>query len=335
MYRNDASELTRIKALALEETVDAVIITDRNGVVLWHNSAFTRLTGYTFEETVDRTLGFLKSGEHDELFYRDLWQTILSGGSWRGELVNRRKDGRLYVEEQTITPVKGSNGEITHFIAIKHDITERKRQQEQLEYLATHDALTKLPNRRVVEDALERAVARGDKEVSGALAFLDIDNLKLINDSLGHVAGDEVLKALAARLKAALRPRDLLARVAGDEFVILFEGIGVKESRNRLGHIRRSVSEKPLYIHNKPLYMTVSIGLVPVVPGMSVRQLVSRADSAMYEAKRRGGNRIEIGDLSTSYLDETEARFRPGRRVTSFPSVKSIAVVSLSTYHES
>lgn len=311
---SEAPDLTALKAIALDAAANAVVITDRDGRIQWVNAAFTRLTGYEPEEVMGRTPRLLRSGRHDEAFYRQLWDTILSGQPWHGQVINRRKDGSLYVEEQTITPVH-TNGEVTHFIAIKSDITQRKHQEEQLEYLATHDALTGLPNRIALQAAVERAIALVDRGVGSALVLLDMDNLKMINDTMGHSAGDKALIALAQRLKANLQARDLLARVAGDEFVILLNDTDLEEAVRTAQRLRQAVGALPVNVDGQSVFVTVSIGLVPVESGLDVEQLLSQADAAMYQAKLRGGNRVQVAQSSSPPTGRISAEFAAGQRV--------------------
>jgi len=307
-------DLTELKAIALEAAANAVAITTRDGRIQWVNAAFTRLTGYTASEVVGKTPGILRSGKHSAAFYREMWETILSGRPWHGQLINRRKDGSLYVEEQTITPVQ-TDGQVSHFIAIKSDITQRKRQEEQLEYLATHDALTDLPNRRVLQRALKQAVARAGQGVPSAVVLLDMDNLKMINDSLGHSAGDKALIALAKRLQHHLRPQDLLARVAGDEFVVLLEDVNWDQAVDIAQRLRQAVVNAPVAIDGRDVFLTVSLGVVPVAACSDVEQLLASADAAMYQAKLRGGNRVQIAHVGAEAAGPVSHGFAATQKV--------------------
>lgn len=309
-----APNLTELKAIALDAAANAVVITDRNGRILWVNAAFTRLTGYRAEEVIGKTPGILRSGRHDAAFYREMWETILSGRPWHGQMVNRRKDGTVYVEEQTITPVH-TGGRVTHFIAIKSDITQRKQQEERLEYLATHDALTDLPNRRALEEAVKKAIARTAEGVVSALLLLDMDNLKMINDSLGHSAGDKALVALARRLRANLRPHDMLARVAGDEFVVLLEDTSLEQAARIAQRLRQAVGDTPVTVDGNNVFVTVSIGLVPIHCETEVEQLLSHADAIMYQAKLRGGNRVQVTEPCDLDPERIGAGFTAAQRV--------------------
>lgn len=213
----------RLQTAALDAAANGITITDRQGIIQYVNPAFAELTGYTAADIVGRTPNVLKSGRHPPAFYRRLWQTISAGKVWRGEMHNRRRDGSLYIDEQTITPVKGPDGAITHFISIRWDVSEQRRQEERIQHLATHDPLTNLPNRRVMLEHLQRIVARCKRGPCAVLLVLDIDNFQLLNDTAGHHAGDQVLVEVARLAAGMLRAGDLLTRMGSDEFAALLE----------------------------------------------------------------------------------------------------------------
>ncbi|MFZ5647428.1 MAG: bifunctional diguanylate cyclase/phosphodiesterase [Bacillota bacterium] len=292
--RNRREEQLRIHAAALQSAANAVVITNTDGRIIWTNPAFTHLTGYKEEEALEMDMSMLKSGKQEPVYYQNLWETILSGKVWHGEIENLRKDGSLYIEEQTITPVRDAEGKITHFVAIKQDVTKRKQQEQQLCYLATHDSLTGLPNRRLLEDAMKRVVARSRRGAENSLLFMDLDNFKLVNDTLGHAAGDQVLYTLTRILQKHLRTGDLLVRFGGDEFAVLLEGIGRDEAVAVAERMRREVEEYRFVVGDQNFHLSLSIGLV-VVDGASQPGLVlSQADTAMYMAKEQGRNRVVV-----------------------------------------
>src|SRR3989338_4124741 len=215
----------RLRDSALNVAASAIVITDQNARITWANQAFTKLTGYGLDEAVGRHCGELvKSGHQDRQFYEEMWQTIIFGQVWHGELINRRKDGTLYHDEMTITPVLGKDGEITHFVAMKHDISARKISEEHLKNLAFYDPLTQLPNRRLLVDRLGPALAASKRSGHhGALMFLDLDNFKPLNDEHGHDVGDLLLIEAARRISSCVREEDTVARFGGDEFVVILK----------------------------------------------------------------------------------------------------------------
>ncbi len=293
-----AAGLTEIQlqSLALDGVRHSVVITARDGRIEWVNPAFTALTGYTREEAVGRTPALLKSGLHSPPFFEELWKTILAGRTWEGEVTNRRKDGSLYVEDQTITPVRDEKGEIAHFVAVKRDVTERKRIEESIVHLARHDPLTDLPNRRVVEENLARLVARAERGLPSSLLLVDLDNFKEINDRSGHAAGDELLRAFAQIFLDAVRPGDLVGRIGGDEFVVLLEGTGAEEARVAAERIceRAAVAPLPEGYDGPPV--GASIGVAIVAGHHDPFGVLATADAALYDAKAEGKGRVVVRD---------------------------------------
>ncbi len=285
-------EQLELQRVALESAANAVVVTDRAGVIRWVNPAFTRLTGWTSQEAFGRTPRILKSGNHGDAFYRQMWERLAAGEVWQGELYNRRKDGSLYLEEQTITPVHTSTGEITHFVAIKLDITARKHQEEQIRYLAMHDALTGLPNRRLLAENLVRVVHQARRGRPGALMILDVDNFKIVNDSLGHAAGDQLLKQLTELIAGSLRPGDFVARLGGDEFAVLIEGSDLDDAVTTAERIRSCLEAFRFRFGGHQIDVGASIGLTPVKGDIDAEALMVQADSALYAAKERGKNRV-------------------------------------------
>lgn len=292
--RKQAETQLRLQAAALESATHAILITDCAGTITWVNPAFTRLTGYSAADALGQNTRLLKSGEQDAPFYENLWQTILAGQVWHGELVNQRKDGSRYIEEQTITPVVNELGEITHFISIQQDITERKHSEQQLSYLASHDPLTGLPNRNALEADLERVVVRARRGQASALLFLDLDNFKLVNDTMGHTAGDQVLVTLTQVLAHHLREGDLLARLGGDEFAVLLEGTDLAYARLIAERMLEAVDAHHFTLEGRSFDLGLSIGLVPIDGQQSAPGLLAQAEIAMYTAKEQGRNRAVL-----------------------------------------
>lgn len=316
----------QLQRAALEAAANGIVITDTNGIIEWVNPAFTTLTGWTAEEAVGDTPRILRSGKQSRAFYARMWQQLKAGEVWRGEMQNRRKDGTLYPEEQTITSVRNEKGEIAHFVAIKQDISDRKQQEEQIRFLALHDPLTSLPNRRAFEAALAR-FASGERE--GAILILDIDDFKLVNDSAGHAVGDQLLVEVTSLLHTQLRPGDFLARLGGDEFVVLIQNAGASLAQDVAERLRSALARMS-FDHNGSSYcITVSVGVSLFSSGEDPKTIVAHADMAMYSAKEHGKNRVAHYPIEgvtgihevTLWLSRIRAALRDGGFVLSFQPV--------------
>ncbi len=261
---------------------------------MWANSAFSRLTGYSPEEAVGNNPNKLtKSGIQNEVFYQDMWADLLAGQPWRGERINKRKNGSLYHEELSIAPVKNGAGDITHFIGIKEDITERKEMEAQLQKLASIDPLTGLFNRRVFLEQLEqeRAKVARLRYYSTVLLMLDLDFFKRVNDTYGHATGDVVLKAFAEIARNNSRTIDIPARLGGEEFAILLDGADKKDAMTMAERLRQQVAEIVIDHEAGPVQITVSIGAaILLADDINGEAVLHRADAALYEAKDRGRN---------------------------------------------
>ena len=289
----------RLQRVALESAANAIVITDTNGVIEWVNPAFTTLTGWTAEEAIGDTPRILRSGNHGGAFYKRMWQQLNAGEIWRGEMFNRRKDGTIYPEEQTITPVRDENGKIAHFVAIKQDISERKKQEEQIRFLALHDTLTSLPNRRAFEAQLARFTHDVRASRQAAILVLDVDEFKLVNDTAGHPVGDELLIEITSLMQAQLRPGDFLARLGGDEFVVLLQNVE-RELAYDIAERLRAAVEAMWFEHEGIVYaVTISIGIAMLGADEDPKTLVAHADTAMYSAKEHGKNRVAGYPLAT------------------------------------
>jgi len=313
--RMPTQELLALQAAALNAAANAILITDVQGIILWVNPAFTRLTGYAPEEALGRTPRLLRSGKHDRAFYQNLWQTILAGAVWQGELYNRRKDGGLYMEEMTVTPVRRElSGEIGWFVAIKQDISPRVQAEQRLQFLATHDTLTELPNRSLFQDRLRHALKLASRNESLiAVLFLDLDDFKPINDKYGHETGDRVLQMIAKRLLLAVRESDTLARFGGDEFVVLLENIPNREASLTAAEKISASLAQPYQLQGEAFTITTSIG-ISIFPehgrehGREPRELLKKADAAMYRVKQKTKNGYQI----YSGESQGEGASRPG-----------------------
>lgn len=309
--RTSIAEALRLHDAALNAAANAIVITDRDARVIWANQAFTRLTGYEFDEAAGQYCGDLvKSGYQERHFYAAMWQTILSGQVWHGELINRHKDGTLYHDEMTITPVRGKDGEITHFVALKQDITARKISEEHLKNLAFYDPLTQLPNRRLLIDRLGQTLASSRRSSRyGALMFLDLDNFKPLNDAHGHDVGDLLLIEAARRIVGCVREEDTVARFGGDEFVVMLKELDADNATsatqaNIVAEKIRAALAKPYLLEllqeeDGELvvehHCTSSIGIVLFANHEYDREDVLKwADAAMYQAKAAGRNAIRF-----------------------------------------
>lgn len=292
-----ASEMEMSKlSHAVEQTADTIMITDKNGIIEYVNSGFEETTGYERAEVVGRTPNIVKSGEMSDDFYIELWESVLKGEVFRDVFVNRKKNGSVYFEEKTITPLRDINNEITHFISSGKDITDRMRTQERLQYLAHHDVLTGLPNRMLFMDRLSQAIKHIKRDGGMvALMFLDIDRFKNINDTLGHPAGDTMLRIIAKRLSNVLREQDTVARLSGDEFAIILEGLNGMDVIPSIARKLLLEISHPMQINDNELFTTSSIGIsIYPTDGEEPHTLLKNADSAMYHAKEKGRNNYQF-----------------------------------------
>lgn len=290
-----------LQTTALQAAANAIVITDSDGTIRWVNPAFARLTGYSREEAVGRRTSMLKSGRHDQVFYQGLWEAVLAGRIWRGEMQNRRKDGSLYTEEQTITPVRQDDGAITHFVAIKQDITDRIRQQEQIQHLARHDLLTDLPNRQVLQENLEQAVDRARHGRPSALLLLDVDDFKVVNEAGGHAAGDQVLVSLAHLLSTHLRPEDVLTRTGGDEFGVVVTDVTAQEARIVAERLRKAADGFHFLAGDCSCDPSISLGVAPINGELALPEIMNLAVRALYTAKHLGKNRVVLLEPSDEH----------------------------------
>lgn len=282
----------RLLSAALASAGNAVFITDRDGNIQWVNEAFTRLSGYTPQDALGRNPRFMKSGKQSQEYYKRLWTTLLKGEIWYSETIERRKDGGFYTVQQTITPIRSSRGEITHFISIHEDITAKKETEARIERLAHYDGLTSLPNRALFYDRLRQAgrlAARNHHSV--ALLFLDLDRFKAVNDSFGHAVGDLLLQAVAGRLKDCMRESDTVARLAGDEFTIILPHITARADAAMVAEKILAALATPFQLDGHEIRTSASIGIA-LYPddARDEEDLVKLADAAMYTAKTQGRN---------------------------------------------
>ncbi len=277
-------------AHAAHQSGDAIMITGADGLIEYVNPAFERNTGYTLAEAKGRSPGILKSGVHGREFYARLWRALQAGEVVRLVFTNRRKNGELYHEEKTISPIRDAQQNIRHYVATSRDVSERIRAQDQLEYLAGMDPLTDLPNRRLFTDRLRHAMRRSRRmERPLAVLFIDLDRFKVINDTLGHSVGDALLAEVAARLRGCVRDSDTVARLGGDEFTILLEDTGDRDAVSEIATKILATLAHGVRVHGREFFVSASVG-VALYPenGQSVDELLSRADLSMYRAKTAG-----------------------------------------------
>ena len=290
-----ADEELRIAARILDVTAEGVLITDPDHRILRVNKAFTLVTGYGIDEVRGKRPRVLSSGRHDEAFYRDMRSQLEREGAWRGEIWNKRKNGEVYPQWLSISAMHDAAGAVTHYVGVFSDISQLAASREHIERLATHDELTGLPNRSLLGDRLDHAIdaaRRARHEL--ALCFIDLDNFKTINDSLGHDAGDEMLRIAARRIVDHVRASDTVARIGGDEFVLLLEQTSRHECLQTIERISRGMAEN-VSLRDSTVATAASIGIAffPSDGGDSAT-LMRHADAAMYRAKRAGRARYEF-----------------------------------------
>ncbi|ABM18888.1 diguanylate cyclase domain-containing protein [Marinobacter nauticus] len=280
----------------IESSFEGIMVTDKDVCIEFVNPAFTQMTGYTAEEVIGRSPDLLSSGRHDSEFYRRMWNSLETHGYWRGEIWNRRKTGELYLELLTITAITDDDGNTTHYAGLFTDITQNRKNEEQIRQLAYYDALTGVPNRRLLEDRLDHAIRHAHrKEMLLAVMFMDLDRFKEVNDTLGHAVGDDLLLQFTARVKDCLREDDTLARLGGDEFIVLLPEMEQLSDVFAVADRLIEVNKRPYQINGNHINVGSSIG-ISLYPedGTTVQELINGADIAMYRAKRDGRNRYKL-----------------------------------------
>lgn len=287
----------RLAADFFNHAQQGMMITDPQGTIINVNNAFTRMSGYGREEAIGQNPRLLSSGRHEPAFYRDFWQALLETGHWRGEIWDRRKNGEIFAEYMTVDAVRNEEGNIRHFVALFSDITEIKEQQAHLEHLAHFDPLTGLPNRLLFADRLNLALSQTERRGQNlALAYLDLDGFKKVNDCHGHALGDQLLIALTRRMKHALRESDTIARLGGDEFAVILTDLTDIDSTLPLLDRLLTAASETVRIGEIDLSVSSSIGVVfyPQTVEVDSAELLHQADRAMYQAKLAGKNRYKI-----------------------------------------
>jgi diguanylate cyclase (GGDEF)-like protein/PAS domain S-box-containing protein len=306
------SEL-RISAAAFEAQ-EGMLITDSHNVIMRVNQAFTSITGYLAEDVIGKNPALLSSGRQDDAFYQAMWESLNATGKWEGEVWNRRKDGEIYPEYLLISAVKDVNNDVANYVATFKDITANKAAESEIKNLAFYDPLTQLPNRRLLADRLNHALASSARNnCVGALLFIDLDNFKTLNDTLGHDMGDALLKQVALRLKSCIREDDTLARLGGDEFVVILESlselpIDAAAKAEYIGDKILAELNRVYLLASMEYHGAASVG-VTLFSGheLSVDELMKQADIAMYQAKKSGRNTLRFFDLETQKLINARA----------------------------
>ncbi|WP_136680406.1 ABC transporter substrate binding protein [Neptunomonas sp. XY-337] len=288
----DLQKLSR----AVEQSPTMVLITDAHGTIEYVNEEFTEVTGYSLDEVRGLTPAVLNAGEMEGDFYKDMWKTIKAGHDWHGEIRNKTKSGQPYWSMLSISPILDESGDITHYIGVSEDISAQKKTQEQIEQLAFYDPLTRLGNRRLFREQLEGEIRKAVRsDTLFALFYLDLDNFKQVNDTLGHDVGDRLLQTVADRLRYVLRNSDFIARLGGDEFIALLPDVsGPIEAQVVADKLLKALCQ-PIYLGNTEVDVTVSLGItLAPLDGDDWSVLMKNADLAMYRAKHEGRNNYKF-----------------------------------------
>ncbi len=305
--RSAEAELTRY-ATVFTSSSEGMLITDAAGTIIAANPAFSRITGYTLDEVIGHSPGLLNSGRQDAGFYRRMWSAINSRGQWQGEIWNRRRNGSIYPEWLSISAVHGEDGKVLNYIGIFSDITERKEAEARILHLAHHDPLTNLPNRALLQDRLQQVLLQARRHKRGvAVLLLDLDRFKTINDILGHESGDGLLLQITERCRSTIRDTDTLARLSGDEFVIVLQEV---DGAHDAALIARKILDEvalPCQLGEHRITVTASIGIALYdQDGGTPSALLRNADAAMHRAKEAGRNGFEFfsAEMNTSSLGQ-------------------------------
>lgn len=312
-------------AAVFDCTREGVLVTDAQGLIVHVNRAFMEITGYSREDVMGERPSLFKSGRHSSNFYQQVFQTLERTGEWSGEIWNRRKSGEIYPQWQTIRVIHNDQGQVSHYVAVFSDISAIKDSEHELAHLAHHDPLTDLPNRLLFTDRAEQALASAQVHKRGcALLLMDLDHFKIINDSLGHNVGDQLLKAVGERLKGLFGPGVTLARLGGDEFAVLAESCPQVVQAAALAQRMLDAMKEPFVFDGNQLFISASIG-ISLFPSdaLSAEQLLRNADSALFKAKSAGRegyalyteeltahaqHRVEIASELRRALDQQELR---------------------------
>lgn len=292
----DQDDELRKAAVVFEASSDAILVLDADGLVRMVNTSFTKMTGFTESDILGKSPRLLRAGRKDEKRYDAMWQTVLKKGHWRGELWRRKKSGETYPEWTSITAVKDSNEKVLEYVIIGSDMSERKYAEDRILYQANFDQLTNLPNRNLFMDRLHQSLQRVQRdETVLALLFIDLDRFKNINDSLGHSAGDKLLKKVSHVMRKTVRDSDTIARFGGDEFAVILSPIYGPKNASRVAQALLDVLSKPIDLDGYKAIIGASIGIsMYPADGTTEEELVKNADIAMYRAKESGRNNYQF-----------------------------------------
>lgn len=309
--KRHAQQRLRLTNKVFENSSEAIVVADLAGNILEVNKAFCTMTGYTYEESIGRNTRILKSDQHDADFYQEMWATLLENNHWEGEIWDRKRNGEIFPVWLSISAVKDEQGITTHFAAIMSDLTKKKQAESRIQLLTNYDILTGLPNNVLFRDRLQQAFLDADHhgDLVAAL-FLDLDDFKVVNDSLGHKAGDQLLLEVAGRLKSSLREGDTLARLGGDDFAIALPNLNrADDAAVAAKKMLDSISRHPFILEEKEVYSNASIGIALYpVDGNAVDIILQNSDAAMFHAKGQGKNNYQFysAEINVSIFERLE-----------------------------
>lgn len=290
----EAESKLMLASKVFENTLEGMAIFDSKGTVLSCNHAFSVITEYRESDIIGADINILRSDRHDDAFYRDIWRNLYKYGRWSGEIWLKKKTEVAFPAIYTISCIRNTAGEITNFVSVVHDITERKSYEDHIRFQATHDGLTGLPNRFLFTQNLAQAISKNDGLTKTAMVFLDIDRFKNLNDTLGHATGDRVLEIISERIRNKLDGDHIAARFSGDEFGLLLTGLETKEEASRLAkNIIEKIAE-PIILQGYELFIQMSAGICFYPEnGKNASELIKNAEIAMYQAKQKGRNNLQ------------------------------------------
>jgi diguanylate cyclase (GGDEF)-like protein/PAS domain S-box-containing protein len=290
-------------ASAAFQTHDGIMITDANSKIIRINKAFEKITGFSQDEVLGKTPKIFRSGRHNFSFYKDMWETLNSSGIWKGEVWNKSKNGNSLPLYATITAVKDENAEISQYVAVYTNISENKKAENEIYKLAFYDDLTGLPNRRLLLDRLNVAQSSsGRSQLYGAIIFIDLDNFKSVNDKFGHNHANNLLIDVANRLKFSIREADTVARLSGDEFVVMLENLStdIDDAAQKVAYIAEnllSIIRTPYSLNETMIHSSASVGISLFLDhNLPSDEVIKHSEMAMYQAKEAGRNRVQFFD---------------------------------------